>query len=71
MGRGVKTVVEAEKGREGEQRSGGLPWPCGENGEGNGREEEQGNKRQERGKSKRRGQVAPFIVGQAYLAVAR
>jgi hypothetical protein len=37
-----------------------------------GRDEEQDGKR-ERGKSKRqrRGQAAPFIVGQAYLAVAR
>jgi hypothetical protein len=37
------------------------------------REGEQGSKRQERGKSKRvrerRGQAAPFIVSQAYLAV--
>jgi hypothetical protein len=39
------------------------------------REGEQGGKRQERGKRvrerERRGQAAPFIVGQAYLVVAR
>jgi hypothetical protein len=40
-----------------------------------GREGKQGGKSQERGKSlrerERRGQATPFIVGQAYLAVAR
>ena len=37
-----------------------------------GREEEQGGKREEsKTKKGRRGQEAPFIVGQAYLAVAR
>jgi hypothetical protein len=42
-------------------------------GRGMGREGEQGGKRQEskRGHSVRRGQAAPFIVGQAYLAIAR
>ena len=44
-----------------------------ERGEGNG---ERGTSRKQeyeskRGKRERRGQVAPFIVGQAYLAVAR
>jgi hypothetical protein len=42
-------------------------------GKGMGRDGEQGSKRHERGKSKRRRreQATPFIVGQAYMAVAR
>jgi hypothetical protein len=43
MGRGVKRVVEAEKGREKERvESGDWSWPCGERGEGN---RERGGKR--------------------------
>jgi hypothetical protein len=43
-------------------------------GKGKEREGTQGGKRQEKGKSLRKrggGQAAPFILGQAYLAVAR
>jgi hypothetical protein len=36
-----------------------------------GREREQESKRQERGARERRLQAVPFIVSQAYLAVAR
>lgn len=41
MGRGVKRVIEAEKGRE--ERSRGRPWPCG-GGEGLGSKGERGKK---------------------------
>jgi hypothetical protein len=39
-------------------------------GEGNGERGKQEGKRQEKGKRERRGQAAPFIVSQAYLALA-
>jgi hypothetical protein len=51
MGRGVKRVLEAEKGK----------------GKGKG----MGRKKAREQERARRGQAAPFIVGQAYLAVAR
>jgi hypothetical protein len=72
MGRGVKGVVEAEKGREGgregerEREREKSGYEHGERrGKGMGKGGEQENKRG------RRGQTAPFIEGQAYLAVAR
>jgi hypothetical protein len=70
-GRGVKRVVEAEKGREGESREVEVGY---EHGEGERKRKtkragEQENKRD--AKRGRRGQAASLIVGQAYLAVAR
>ena len=71
MGRGVKRVVEAEKGRE-REKSREVEASHGhmEREKGMGREGEQEGTR-ECGTRERRGQAAPFIVGQAYLAVAR
>ena len=43
----------------------------GREGEEGGKMQESKSKRDKRGKRERRGQVAPFIVGQAYLAIAR
>jgi hypothetical protein len=80
VGRGAKRGVEAEKGRERERvekyRPAVATWregekECGERGaigqEREAREREKGSKRVRGG----RGQTNPFIVGQAYLAVAR
>ena len=62
---GVKRVVEAE-GESREVGSAIATWREG------GREWGGGSKRQEyQSKGGRRGQAAPFRVGQAYLATAR
>ena len=67
IGRGVKRVVEAEKGRRevvaghGHVERGGRKEP----------KRAGGKQEQAKGKRGRRGQAAPFIVGQAYLVVAR
>jgi hypothetical protein len=72
MGREFKRVVEAEKGREGESREVEASHDHIERGEkGMEREGERKDRRQERQESERRGQAAPFIVGQAYLTVTR
>ena len=72
MGRGVKRVVEAEKGREKERverwRLAMTVWR--EVKKDGGAREQETRERQEL-KRERRGQAAPLIVGQAYLAVAR
>ena len=55
MGRGVKRVTEAEKGREKERLEAyhrSQPWPHGERRSGNG--ERGGTRRQERGKRAKR-----------------
>jgi hypothetical protein len=74
MGEGVKRVVEAERGRESREIevSHDHVGVCGGGGNGERGEQEgaRGSKRA-RGKRKRRGQAAPFIVAQVYLAVAR
>jgi hypothetical protein len=57
MGRGVKEVVEIEKGREREV--------------GGERERRNTEIREQEGRRKRRGQASPFIVSQAYLVIAR
>jgi hypothetical protein len=78
MGKGVKRVVEAEKGREGKRvekwRLAMNTWRQGEGnrkGSGKGREEPKRTREKQENKRERRGQAAPFIVGQAYLALAR
>jgi hypothetical protein len=54
MGRGVKRIVDTEKGRERKKRSRGLTWPLGERGEGHGeRGEARGEEARERNRSKR------------------
>jgi hypothetical protein len=61
MGRGVKGVVEAEKGREREveEKNRGWPWACGERGEkGEGRERKRA--RGSKGAKERR---SPFYIG--------
>ena len=74
LGRGAKRVVETEKGREREKEV-EASYGHMETGEGNvDRGGARGQERErERGKRKRgrRGQAAPFIVGQAYLAFVR
>jgi hypothetical protein len=75
---GVKRVVEAEKGRKKEKVDASLDH-VERGGEGNGERGGQVGSKSKRDKrsseqeSKResRGQGAPSIVGQAYLAVAR
>lgn len=64
MGRGVKRVVEAERQR-GERSRGILDHV-----ERGGTREQEARERS-RSKRGRRGQAAPFIVGHAYLTVAR
>ena len=78
---GVKRVVEEEKGREKER----VEVDAGHDHIGAGaregareseerqedREQEQKSPRNQENKRERRGQAAPFIVGQVYLAVAR
>jgi hypothetical protein len=74
MERGVKRIPETEKGREkGRVETYRPDMAMWRGGEGNGREQEQEGKRQERGKSirGRGGAKQPLLLGQAYLAVAR
>ena len=66
MGRGVKRVAEAEKGREKERVEKTRPAMATWREEGKGQEA-----REQEGKRERRGQAAPFILGQAYLDVFR
>ena len=81
MGRGVKRVIETEKGRERQERREkrtGVEASHeqvereeeGRKGMGSGGRDRAGARRQEN-KRRRRGQAASFIVDQAYLAVAR
>jgi hypothetical protein len=63
MGRGVKRVVEAEKGRE---ESRGWPWPHGERGGrgmGRGGTRGKGARERSRNKTERRGASSPFYSG--------
>jgi hypothetical protein len=67
MGRGINRIVEAEKGREERIRGYHDHLERGRKGVGGGGRQAGSKSRRER----RRGQAAPFIVGQAYLALAR
>ena len=62
MGRRVKRVVATEEGREKERAK--KLRPAREWGK-------MGEKGQESSSKRKKGKAAPFIVGQAYLAVAR
>ena len=74
MRRGDKRVVEAEKGgvgREVEASLGHEPLERGGKGREWGMENRSRREARDQEGKREKGQVAPFIVGQAYLAVVR
>ena len=73
MERGIKGVIEAEKGRERESREveAGMAMSTWREGKGKSPRGQERSKREARVREREEGQAAPFILGQAYLAVAR